>query len=56
MITGIRQDKMQPLEGTNNKDVRLMVLDMHARLLLDMLWKGIKLAMINPSVLVRHSM
>ncbi|XP_022723197.1 mediator of RNA polymerase II transcription subunit 16 isoform X3 [Durio zibethinus] len=44
--------KCRLLEGTNAQEVRAMVLDMQARLLLDMLGKGIESALINPSTLV----
>ncbi|KAK1283819.1 Mediator of RNA polymerase II transcription subunit 16 [Acorus calamus] len=44
--------KCRLLEGTNAQDVRALVLDMQARLLLDMLGKGIESALINPSSLV----
>ncbi|KAF2297673.1 hypothetical protein GH714_002156 [Hevea brasiliensis] len=44
--------KCRLLEGTNAQEVRAMVLDMQARLLLDMLGKGIESALINPSNLV----
>ncbi|KAK4798651.1 hypothetical protein SAY86_030977 [Trapa natans] len=44
--------KCRLLEGTNTQEVRAMVLDMQARLLLDMLGKGIEYALINPSALV----
>jgi hypothetical protein len=44
--------KCRLLEGTNAQEVRAMVLDMQARLLLDMLGKGIESALINPSSLV----
>ncbi|KAJ7968535.1 mediator of RNA polymerase II transcription subunit 16-like [Quillaja saponaria] len=44
--------KCRLLEGTNAQEVRAMVLDMQARLLLDMLGKGIESALINPSALV----
>ncbi|KAJ8761388.1 hypothetical protein K2173_001519 [Erythroxylum novogranatense] len=44
--------KCRMLEGTNAQEVRAMVLDMQARLLLDMLGKGIESALINPSALV----
>jgi hypothetical protein len=44
--------KCRLLEGTNAQEVRAMVLDMQARLLLDMLGKGIEAALINPSALV----
>ncbi|KAI4296704.1 hypothetical protein L6164_036642 [Bauhinia variegata] len=44
--------KCRLLEGTNAQEVRAMVLDMQARLLLDMLGKGIESALINPSGLV----
>ena len=40
------------MEGTNAQDVRALVLDMQARLLLDMLGKGIESALINPSTLL----
>ncbi|KAI0520405.1 hypothetical protein KFK09_007877 [Dendrobium nobile] len=41
--------KCRLLEGTNAQDVRALVLDMQARLLLDMLGKGIESAVINPA-------
>ncbi|XP_075106392.1 mediator of RNA polymerase II transcription subunit 16 isoform X1 [Nicotiana tabacum] len=44
--------KCRLLEGTNAQEVRAMVLDMQARLLLDMLGKGIESALTNPSALV----
>ncbi|KAJ0796026.1 hypothetical protein HanPI659440_Chr04g0157351 [Helianthus annuus] len=44
--------KCRLLEGTNAQEVRAMVLNMQARLLLDMLGKGIKSALVNPSALV----
>ncbi|KAL1289226.1 hypothetical protein HN51_057812 [Arachis hypogaea] len=44
--------KCRLLEGANAQEVRAMVLDMQARLLLDMLGKGIESALIDPSVLV----
>ncbi|KAG2687550.1 hypothetical protein I3843_09G057600 [Carya illinoinensis] len=44
--------KCRLLEGTNAQEVRAMVLDMQARLLLDMLGKGIESALLNPSALV----
>ncbi|WJX26596.1 Mediator of RNA polymerase II transcription subunit 16 [Trifolium repens] len=44
--------KCRLLEGSNAQEVRAMVLDMQARLLLDMLGKGIESALINPSALV----
>ncbi|XP_010538623.1 PREDICTED: mediator of RNA polymerase II transcription subunit 16 isoform X2 [Tarenaya hassleriana] len=44
--------KCRLLEGTNAQEVRAMVLDMQARLLLDMLGKGIESALVNPSGLV----
>ncbi|KAK1378772.1 Sensitive to freezing 6 [Heracleum sosnowskyi] len=44
--------KCRLLEGTNAQEVRAMVLDMQARLLPDMLGKGIESALINPSALV----
>ncbi|KAK4399071.1 Mediator of RNA polymerase II transcription subunit, partial [Sesamum angolense] len=44
--------KCRLLEGTTAQEVRAMVLDMQARLLLDMLGKGIESALINPSALV----
>ncbi|XP_016559873.1 mediator of RNA polymerase II transcription subunit 16 isoform X2 [Capsicum annuum] len=44
--------KCRLLEGTNAQEVRAMVLDMQARLLLDMLGKGIQSALTNPSSLV----
>lgn len=40
------------LEGTKAEDVRALVLDMQARLLLGMLGKGIDSALINPSTLL----
>ncbi|RAL49659.1 hypothetical protein DM860_001950 [Cuscuta australis] len=44
--------KCRLLEGTSAQEVRAMVLDMQARLLLDMLGKGIESALMNPSALV----
>lgn len=40
------------MEGTNAQDVRALVLDMQARLLLEMLGKGIESALVNPSTLL----
>lgn len=45
--------KCRLLEGTNAQDVRALVLDMQARLLLDMLGKGIESALINPATLLQ---
>ncbi|KAJ4784237.1 Mediator of RNA polymerase II transcription subunit 16 [Rhynchospora pubera] len=44
--------KCRLLEGTNAQDVRALVLDMQARLLLEMLGKGIESALVNPSTLL----
>ncbi|XP_020263586.1 mediator of RNA polymerase II transcription subunit 16 isoform X1 [Asparagus officinalis] len=44
--------KCRLLEGTNAQDVRALVLDMQARLLLDMLGKGIESALVNPASLL----
>ncbi|XP_038711662.1 mediator of RNA polymerase II transcription subunit 16-like isoform X2 [Tripterygium wilfordii] len=44
--------KCRLLEGATAQEVRAMVLDMQARLLLDMLGKGIESALVNPSSLV----
>ncbi|CAN4078965.1 unnamed protein product [Withania somnifera] len=44
--------KCRLLEGSNAQEVRAMVLDMQARLLLDMLGKGIESALTNPTALV----
>ncbi|XP_057843142.1 mediator of RNA polymerase II transcription subunit 16 isoform X2 [Cryptomeria japonica] len=44
--------KCRLLEGTVAQDVRALVLDMQARLLLDMLGKGIESALINPATLI----
>ncbi|PWA78756.1 hypothetical protein CTI12_AA212380 [Artemisia annua] len=49
---GLDRIKCRLLEGTNAQEVRAMVLDMQARLLLDMLGKGIESALVNPSALV----
>ncbi|XP_073299103.1 mediator of RNA polymerase II transcription subunit 16-like isoform X1 [Primulina huaijiensis] len=46
--------KCRLLEGTTAQEVRAMVLDMQARLLLDMLGKGIESALMNPSALVQE--
>ncbi|KAJ4976015.1 hypothetical protein NE237_001121 [Protea cynaroides] len=46
--------KCRLLEGTNAQEVRALVLDMQARLLLDMLGKGIESALINPATLVNE--
>ncbi|EPS69188.1 hypothetical protein M569_05578, partial [Genlisea aurea] len=48
------QIKCRLLEGTTAQEVRAMVLDMQARLLLDMLGKGIEAALINPSSLMQE--
>ncbi|XP_074560985.1 mediator of RNA polymerase II transcription subunit 16-like [Curcuma longa] len=44
--------KCRLLEGTNAQDVRALVLDMQARLLLNMLGKGIESALVNPATLL----
>ena len=44
--------KCRLLGGTNAQEVRAMVLDMQARLLLGMVGRGIAAALINPSSLV----
>eukprot|EP01018_Ginkgo_biloba_P033852 Gb_16787 [translate_table: standard] len=44
--------KCRLLEGIVAQDVRALVLDMQARLLLDMLGKGIESALINPATLI----
>ncbi|XP_051125092.1 mediator of RNA polymerase II transcription subunit 16 isoform X2 [Andrographis paniculata] len=46
--------KCRLLEGTTAQEVRAMVLDMQARLLLDMLGKGIESALVNPSALMQE--
>lgn len=51
-IQSLDRIKCRLLEGTNAQEVRAMVLDMQARLLLDMLGKGIESALINPSALL----
>lgn len=51
-MQGLDRIKCRLLEGTNAQEVRAMVLDMQARLLLDMLGKGIESALVNPSALV----
>lgn len=40
------------LEGVDGSDVRAVVLDMQARLLLEMLGKGIEAALINPATFI----
>ena len=52
MMQSLDRIKCRLLEGINAQEVRAMVLDMQARLLLDMLGKGIESALINPSALV----
>lgn len=52
MVQSLDRIKCRLLEGTNAQEVRAMVLDMQARLLLDMLGKGIESALLNPSGLV----
>lgn len=52
VLQSLDRIKCRLLEGTNAQEVRAMVLDMQARLLLDMLGKGIESALINPSALV----
>jgi hypothetical protein len=44
--------KCRLLEGSNAQDARAIILDMQARLLLDMLGKGIESALMNPSALL----
>jgi len=44
--------KCRLLVGSNAQEVRETVLDMQARVLLDMLGKGIESALINPSALL----
>lgn len=44
--------KCRLLEGTVAQDVRALVLDMQARLLLDMLGKGIESALVSPATLM----
>ncbi|KAJ1381913.1 putative mediator of RNA polymerase II transcription subunit [Sesbania bispinosa] len=51
-ISSLDRIKCRLLEGSNAQEVRAMVLDMQARLLLDMLGKGIESALIDPSALV----
>ncbi|CAK8530521.1 unnamed protein product [Lathyrus sativus] len=46
------QIKCRLLEGSNSQEVRAVILDMQARLLLDMLGKGIESALNDPSALV----
>ena len=43
------QIKCRMLEGAEGSDVRAVVLDMQARLLLEMLGKGIEAALVNPA-------
>lgn len=52
LMQSLDRIKCRLLEGTNAQEVRAMVLDMQARLLLDMLGKGIESALITPSALV----
>ncbi|KAK9150079.1 hypothetical protein Syun_008388 [Stephania yunnanensis] len=52
VLQSLDRIKCRLLEGTNAQEVRALVLDMQARLLLDMLGKGIESALINPSTLV----
>lgn len=52
ILQSLDRIKCRLLEGTNAQEVRAMVLDMQARLLLDMLGKGIESALVNPSALV----
>lgn len=54
VLQSLDRIKCRLLEGTNAQEVRAMVLDMQARLLLDMLGKGIESALINPSALVQE--
>eukprot|EP00250_Pteridium_aquilinum_P015713 c22717_g1_i1 orf=417-3572(+) len=44
--------KCRMLEGVDGPDVRAVVLDMQARLLLEMLGKGIEAALINPATFI----
>ena len=54
VLQSLDRIKCRLLEGTNAQEVRAMVLDMQARLLLDMLGKGIESALIDPSALVQE--
>ncbi|XP_003593532.3 mediator of RNA polymerase II transcription subunit 16 [Medicago truncatula] len=49
---GLDMIKCRLLVGSNAQEVRATVLDMQARVLLDMLGKGIESALINPSALL----
>lgn len=44
--------KCRMLEGADGSDVRAVVLDMQARLLLDMLGKGIEASLLNPATFI----
>ncbi len=44
--------KCRVLEGVEAADVRVLVLDMQGRLMLDMLGRGIEAALMNPSTLI----
>lgn len=44
--------KCRVLEGVEAADVRVLVLDMQGRLMLDMLGRGIEAALVNPSTLI----
>ncbi|CAM6060831.1 unnamed protein product [Sphagnum tenellum] len=44
--------KCRILEGVEAADVRVLVLDMQGRLMLDMLGRGIEAALVNPSTLI----
>ncbi|KAH7306515.1 hypothetical protein KP509_22G016300 [Ceratopteris richardii] len=44
--------KCRMLEGVDGSDVRAVVLDMQARLLLEMLGKGIEAALVNPTTFI----
>lgn len=40
------------MEGVEAADIRVLVLDMQGRLMLDMLGRGIEAALMNPSTLI----
>ncbi|KAF3772204.1 Mediator of RNA polymerase II transcription subunit 16 [Nymphaea thermarum] len=51
-FTSLDRIKCRLLEGTVGQEVRALVLDMQARLLLDMLGKGIESALVHPESLI----
>jgi hypothetical protein len=52
LVQALDRIKCRILEGVEAADVRVLVLDMQGRLMLDMLGRGIEAALVNPSTLI----